>query len=432
MRLARTRYEGANHTHLSELLSERDGIDIGRTTLRRILLDAGLTSLRRRRPPKHRVRRQRMPREGMLVQMDGSHHPWLGDQAPPFALLIAVDDATGAVVDALFCGQEDSRNYFLLIQGLVQHLGVPVALYTDRHAVFRHTPGSGLPGMPTQFSRAMEELGIQMIFAQSPEAKGRVERTAGTFQDRLVTELRLAGATTIEQANPVLEQFLPRYNRRFQIPPQYPEPAFRPLDPELCLEQILCFKHRRRVAWDNTVRFQLDTLQLLPGPERPSYAGAAVESLKGLDGRLSVRHEGRILAAQEAPTSPVFLRNGHGRSAPVPIPTSGDHGLGERWIETLEPLHSRSEDGNDPSMMIDDVATASKPAAASARKSTFLQKERWKAIRKARRKGMSFRAIERELGIHRSTIKKYLEVEGPPTRQRRVVSSTSSSVTIPA
>ena len=103
-----TRYAGANHTHLSELLSERDGIDIGRTTLRRILVNAGLSSPRRRRPPKHRVRRQRMPREGMLIQMDGSHHPWLGGQAPPFTLLIAVDDATGTVVDALFCEQEDA------------------------------------------------------------------------------------------------------------------------------------------------------------------------------------------------------------------------------------------------------------------------------------------------------------------------------------
>ena len=270
VRLARTKYAGANHTHLSELLSEREGIDMGRTTLRRILVNAGLSSPRRRRPPKHRVRRQRMPRQGMLIQMDGSHHRWLGDQAAPFALLIAVDDATGTVVDALFCEQEDAHSYFVLIQGLVQHLGVPVALYTDRHAVFRHTPGSGLPGMPTQFSRAMEELEIQMIFARSPQAKGRVERTAGTFQDRLITELRLVNANTIGAANSVLEQFLPRFNRRFQVPPQHPEPAFRPLDPELCLEQILCFKHRRKVAKDNTVRFQLHTLQLLPGPERPS------------------------------------------------------------------------------------------------------------------------------------------------------------------
>ena len=327
IRLARTKYAGANHTHFSELLSERDGIDIGRTTLRRILVNAGLSSPRRRRPPKHRVRRQRMPRQGMLIQMDGSHHPWLGDQAAPFALLIAVDDATGTVVDAFFCEQEDTHSYFVLIQGLVQHLGVPVALYTDRHAVFRHTPGSGLPGMPTQFSRAMEELGIQMIFAMSPQAKGRVERTAGTFQDRLATELRLAGASSIGAANSVLEQFLPRFNRRFQVPPQHPEPAFRPLNPELCLDQILCFKHRRKVAKDNTVRFQLHTLQLLPERERPSYAGAAVEVLEGLDGRLSVRHEGRTLAAQEAPPSPVLLRNGHGRSASVRVPPSSVNGL---------------------------------------------------------------------------------------------------------
>ena len=423
--LARTRYAGANHTHLSELLSERDGIDIGRTTLRRILVNAGLSSPRRRRPPKHRVRRQRMPREGMLIQMDGSHHPWLGGQAPPFTLLIAV-------VDALFCEQEDAHSYFLLIQGLVQHVGIPVALYTDRHGVFRHTPGSGLPGMPTQFSRAMDELGIQMIFALSPQAKGRVERTGGTFQDRLVTELRLAGASGLGEANRVLEQFLPRFNRRFRVPPQHPEPAFRPLDPELCLEQVLCFKHRRKVARDNTVRFQLHTLQLLPGAERPSYAGAAVEVLEGLDGRLSVRHEGRIIPAQEAPPSPVFLRNGHGRSAPVPAPPSGAHGLGERWTAALEQLDSRVENERDPGAITGSAAAAGKPKAASPRKPTFLERERWKAIQKARRKGMSLRAIERELGIHRATVRKYLDAEGPPTRRPWAGPTTSSSDTMAA
>ena len=199
--LARTKYSGANHTHLSELLSEREGIGIGRTTLRRILVNAGVKSQRRRGPPKHRVRRQRMPREGMLIQMDGSYHPWLGDQVPPFTLLIAVDDATGAVTNALFCEKEAAYTYFLLIQDLVQSVGIPIALYVDRHGVFRHTPGPGLPGTATQFSRAMDELGIQMIFALSPQAKGRVERAAGTFQDRLVTELRLAGASSIPAAS---------------------------------------------------------------------------------------------------------------------------------------------------------------------------------------------------------------------------------------
>ncbi len=290
-----------------------------------------------------------------------------------------------------------------------------------------------------------------------------MERTAGTFQDRLITELRLAGATTIEQANTVLEQFLPRFNRRFQVPPPHPEPAFRPLDPELCLEQVRCFKHRRRVVRDNTVRYQLHTLQLLAGPgNAPAMPGRRWRSCKDWTagcrcgrlfvrpvvgaadcrcGRLSVRHEGRIIAAQAAPVSPVFLRNGHGRSASGTVPPSGVGGLGERWIETLEPLHSRSEDDNDPSMIIDDVVIAGKPAATSARRPTFLQadfpseesqKERWKAIQKARRKGMSLRSIEREMGIHRGTIKKYLEAEGPPTRPSRVVSSTSSSDTIQA
>ena len=428
--MAGTRYSGANHTHLSELLSECEGIDIGRTTLRRILVNAGLNSPRSRRPPKHRVRRQRMPQEGMLIQVDGSYHPWLGNQAPPFALLIAVDDATGTVVDALFCQQEDAYSYFLLIHGLVRQHGLPVALYTDRHGVFRHTPGSGLPGMPTQFSRAMDELGIQMIFARSPQAKGRVERMAGTFQDRLVTELRLAGAGNIGEANEVLEQFLPLFNQRFRVPPQHPEPAYRPLDPELCLEQVLCFKHKRRVARDNTVRFQLHTLQLLPGPERSSYAGAAVEVLEGLDGQLSVRHEGSIVPSQEAPPSPVFLRNGHGPPETVPVPSPSANGLGQRWTSTLEPLGPSEKDENAHGGIIDGIAPAGKPPATSTRKPTFLQKERWKAIQKARGKGMSLRAIERDLGIHRSTIKKYLGAEGPPTRRSAAAPTTSTSDTI--
>ena len=395
--LARTRYAGVNHTHLAELLAEREGIHIGRTTLRRVLLDAGLSSPRRRRPPKHRVRRQRMPQEGMLIQLDGSYHPWLGDQAPPFTLLIAVDDATGQVVSAWCCEHEDARSYFLLIRALVEHRGVPVALYTDRHAVFKHTPGPGLPAGPTQFSRAMDELGTQMIFAQSPQAKGRVERTGGTFQDRLVAELRLAGATTLEQAQAVLDEFVPRFNRRFGVPPQCSEPAFRPLDPELCLEQVLCFKHRRKVDRDNTVRFQLRTLQLLPAPERPSYAGATVEVLEGLDGQLKVRHEGRSIAAQEAPPSPVSLRNGHQPPAVSPVAPIGVNHWDERWTAHLAPLVSSQEPEADQPDCTDGEVAAAPPATVAPRRAPEAdlpsegemdrgrdgqrgrQRERWKA-----------------------------------------------------
>ena len=212
--LARTRYQGTNHTHLSELLSEREGIDIGRTTRRRILVSAGLSSPRRRRPPKHRVRRQRMPRESMLIQMDGS---------PP--VVGGPDTAVHAADRRGRCHGQSGRRPLLRPGGRPQLLpagpGSRAAprrahrpLHRDRHGVFKHTPGPGLAGTSTQFSRAMEELGIQMIFALSPQAKGRVERAAGTFQDRLVTELRLAGVSSIGEANSVLEQFLPRFNRR--------------------------------------------------------------------------------------------------------------------------------------------------------------------------------------------------------------------------
>ena len=428
--LVRTWYAGVNHTHLAELLAEREGVHIGRTTLRRVLLDAGLSSPRQRRPPKHRVRRQRMPQEGMLIQLDGSYHPWLGDLVPSFTLLIAVDDATGKVMDARFCEQEDARSYFLMMRVLVERHGVPVALYTDRHAVFKHTPGSGLPSAPTQFSRAMDELGVQMILAQSPQAKGRVERTGGTFQDRLVAELRLAGAATLEQAQAVLYEFVPRFNRRFGVPSRCSEPAFRLLDPEISLEQILCFKHRRKVDKDNTVRFQLRTLQLLSAPERPSYARATVEVLEGLDGQLSVRHDGRIIASQEAPPGPVFLRNGHGPYADPPATSIGVNHWDERWTAHLMPLASSQEPEVDQPDFTSGEVAAAPTATVAPRKPTFLQKERWKAVQKARRKGMSLRAIERELGIHRSTIKKYLEAGGPPKRRSRLVSIPSTSDTM--
>ena len=432
LHLASTRYLGTNHTHLSELLGEREGIDIDRSTLRRILVSAGLNSPRRRRTPQHRVRRQRMPQAGMLIQMDGSFHRWLGEAGPQFTLLLAVDDATGAVVNALFCEHEDARNYFVMMRELVQSYGAPVALYVDRHAVFKHTPGSGLAGAPTQFSRAMDELGIQLIYALSPQAKGRVERTAGTFQDRLVTELRLAGAATIADADHVLQGFLPRFNARFSVPPQCPEAAYHPLASDVCLDRILCFKHRRKVARDNTVRFQLRTLQLLPAPERPSYAGATVEVLEGLDGQLKVRHEGRIIAAQEAPPSPVSLRNGHQPPAVSPVAPIGVNHWDERGTAHLAPLVSSQEPAADQPDCTDGEVAAAPPATVAPRKPTFLQRERWKAVQKARRKGMSLRAIERELGIHRSTVRSYLEAGGPPGWKQRMVPNPSTSDTMAA
>ena len=343
----------------------------------------------------------------------------VGGLAPPFTLLIAVDDATGAVVGALFCEMEDAHSYFLLIQRLLQRRGIPLALYTDRHGVFRHIAGSEPGGTSTQFSRAMNELEIQMIFALSPQAKGRVECMAETFQDRRVTELRLAGTSSIGEANNLLEQFLRRFNRHSGLRSRTGA-------------WVLCFKYTRRIAKDNTGRFQLHTQQLLPGPERPSYTRAAVEVLEGLDGRLLVRHQGRTISSREAPPSPVFLRNSHGHSDGVPVPPSGANRLGQYWPAILEPLDSRAEDEGDQGDITESSPATSTPTIVSPRKPTFLQRERWRAVQTARRKGLSLRVIERELGIHRAAIKKYMDAEGPPTRQSLMVSSTSSSDTIEA
>ena len=151
----------------------------------------------------------------------------------------------------------------------------------------------------TQFARVMRELGIQQIFAMSPQAKGRVERMASTFQDRLFTELRLASATTMEEANQVLQEFLPRFNRRFALTPEQPETAYRPVSEDLSLTETVSIQHTRKVARDNTVHYQWRVLQLLPGAERPSYAGLQVEVLERSDGELIIRYQGETVDSQE-------------------------------------------------------------------------------------------------------------------------------------
>ena len=234
VKLASNGYAGANHTHLTELLREREGIDLSRPTVRRILVKAGIGSPRSRRSQQHRFRRRRMPQEGMLVQIDGSQHPWLEDRGTKLTLLIAVDDATGTVAQAVFRTSEDTRGYLVLLEGLVRQWGIPLALYSNRHAAFKYNARQKPVPVETthQFARVMRELGIQQIFALSPQAKGRVERMLETFQDRLVTELRLAKAGTVDQAKEVLQEFLPKINAHFAVAlpssPRLPTARCRP------------------------------------------------------------------------------------------------------------------------------------------------------------------------------------------------------------
>ena len=313
--IAQERYQGVNHTHMAELLAERDGVVLSRSTVRRLLVGAGLPSPRHRRPPRHRYRRERMPQEGMLLQLDGSPHAWLEDRGPVLTLLLAVDDATGTVPYALFREQEDTQGYFLLLRGVIERYGIPLAVYTDRHAIFQHwrhgseeISASLGTGKPTQCGRALREMGVTQVFAHSPEAKGRVERANGTLQDRLVAELRLAGARTLAEAQLVLEDFLPRFNARFGVPAAQPGSAYRPLDAGHDIGAVLCIKELRRVAKDNTVQYHGRTLQLYPDLARPSYAGARVEVQERLDGRLLVSYRGKILTPEDGPPLAAALR----------------------------------------------------------------------------------------------------------------------------
>jgi len=236
--LARTTYAGFNHQHLTEMLCEAQGLVLSLPTVRRWLLAAGLPSPRTRRPRKHRRRRERMPQAGLLVQMDGSHHDWLEGRGRRLVLHGAIDDATNDVPAALFRPEEDAAGYLWVLRELIRRRGLPVAVYSDRHGIFALTakqPPSledqlrGLPRSHTQVGRALNELGIRWIPARSPQAKGRIERLWGTFQDRLVSELRRAQATSVEDANAVLARFLPRYNRRFTHAPAHTAPAYWPL-----------------------------------------------------------------------------------------------------------------------------------------------------------------------------------------------------------
>lgn len=324
--LARTRYAGCNDQHLTELLAEHDGIVLSRSSLRRILRAAGVTSVRTRRPPKHRQRRERKAQSGMLVQIDGSPHQWLAAPAPRFSLLVAIDDATSQVLAAVFREQEDGHGYFLLVQQLVSAHGCPVALYHDRHSIFRPVNGKEtleeqLAGTRrlTQFGRLLSDLGIGSVVARSPQAKGRVERLFGTLQDRLVRELQLAGVTSIAEANAFLLDFLPRYNARFSVPASDPTSAFRALDVALDLQQVFAFVYTRIVAADNTVTFGQQRLQIQPDRQRASYARATVSVQERLDGSLAVVYQGRTLLTQPAPLDAPTLRARAGRRAPAVV-----------------------------------------------------------------------------------------------------------------
>jgi transposase len=293
LQLARTTYAGFNDHHLCEKLVEKEGFLLGRETLRRLLRSAGIGSPRKRRAPTHRQRRLARAREGEMLLLDASLHRWLEERGPQLTLLGFLDDATRKVPVAEFFPTEDARGYFRLLRRLLRRFGVPLSFYGDRHGVFvrndhHWSVEEQLAGrqLPTQFGRALDQLGVTYIAAQSPQAKGRIERLWGTFQDRLTSELRLAGASDIETANQVLRGFLPDYNRRFGRAPRETEKAWRPAPTQL--DRICCFHHQRLVSNDNVVQWDGRRFQIPPQPRRFSFAGAKVQLYESLEGAVAI------------------------------------------------------------------------------------------------------------------------------------------------
>jgi transposase len=293
LQLARTRYAGFNDHHLHEKLFEQEDLSLSRETLRRLLRSKGIVSPRKRRPPAHRQRRLRSGREGELVQLDGSPHDWLEGRGPHLSALGMQDDASGKILAAQFFPSETAEGYFLLLKTLLRRFGIPVAFYGDRSGIFvrnddHWTTEEELAGkrQPTQFGRALDQLGITFIAAQSPQAKGRIERLWGVLQDRLCSELRLAHACNLDAANRVLHRFVSNYNRRFARAPREAAKAWRPAPENL--ERICCFIQERIVSNDNVVQWDGRQLQIPPQSRRFSFAGAKVQICEALNGRVSL------------------------------------------------------------------------------------------------------------------------------------------------
>jgi transposase len=321
--LARTTYAGVNRAHLADLLPEREGIVIAERTLRRILAEAGLPAVRRRRPRGHRSRRERMAKGGMLLQVDGSRHDWLEGRGPWLTLVAGIDDATSLVTGATFREQEDTAGYLAVLVATAHAYGLPLGLYSDRHGIFwkgaQRVPTLAEQfagrGSTTQLGRTLEAAAIAWVAARSPQAKGRVERLWGTAQDRLVAELRLAGARTREEANVVLAAWLPRHNARFAVEPSDPEPCWRPVPGGLAPEELLCFRHGRVVARDGTFTLAGQSLMLADRVEARRLGRRLVISER-LDGSRWVELDGRFHAVVSAPERPAPLRRDRGPTAP--------------------------------------------------------------------------------------------------------------------
>ncbi len=296
------KYAGFNISHFAEMLEEREGIVLSRETVRGILLEKGSYE-KSKRQPQHRSWREPMPKEGMMLQYDTSDHDWLEGRGPEIKLIGGIDDATGNVPYAQFVYKDSVEENMATFKRIIEQKGIPLSLYVDKDSKFLTTRHGGLHvnikrhHKETQMGRTWEELGINVIFADSPQAKGRIERLWGTFQDRLISELRLEGISSLKEANKYLHSiFLVKHNRKFTRKPKLEESAYRPIPEGMDLNRIFCLKERRQVHGYHTISYKGRKYEILPTKTRFSFAKAQVEVHKRLDGSIHIFYNEEELA----------------------------------------------------------------------------------------------------------------------------------------
>ena len=341
LELCAKQYGDFGPTLAAEKLAERNRIRISDETLRLWLLEAGVTHFRRRKRP-HRAWRERKAHRGELIQMDGSHHDWLEGRGAACVLMGYIDDASNRVY-ARFYSYEGTVPALDSFKRYIRRDGIPMSVYLDKHSTYKAwaepTIAEQLAGRKpkSQFERALEELGVTVIHADSPQAKGRVERLFGTFQDRLIKEMRLAKINSLDEANRFLSGYLPIYNRRFCVKPAEGVDLHRPIPAGLNLDDILCMKTKRTLRNDFTVAHNGGLYQV---HDRVRAASVLVE--ERLDGSTRITHQGKRLQYQPIWVRPVrdavkTLKPKPRRPPKPPAPNHPWHRPFKHWRERTLP-----------------------------------------------------------------------------------------------
>ena len=303
LRLFKAKYPDFGPTLASEKLFERDKVEVNDETLRLWLIKEGVPYKKRKKMP-HRQWRERRHYFGEMIQMDGSDHDWLEERGPRLIFMGYIDDATGNPFGR-FYEYEGTIPAMDSFKRYIERYGIPVSIYIDKHAAYKSKKKLSIEDELsnkdplTQFTRAMEELGVEVIYANSPQAKGRIERLFNTFQDRLLKELRLDKARTIEDANKVAERFLPKYAKRFSVKAVYSDDLHRPIPKGLDLDKILCIREEHPLRNDFTVAHDKKLYQI-----EDNIRAKSVTVEERIDGSMIITYKDKPLEFKEIVNRP--------------------------------------------------------------------------------------------------------------------------------